>query len=146
MSVRIQFISCLFPAGIGTPLPGLNIIVNDKDLGDNSRYVLAMRTFDPRVSNWFKIIPETALGRTTVLIRLVDNEGFDYDTGVTDVEFDIVAMYQDTISVSKYFILLTFLPHYIVNVFIKYLFILGTYKSVLNIVCSFFISIFAGRL
>lgn len=87
--------------GIGTPLPGLNIIVNDKDLGDNSRYVLAMRSQNSRVSDWFKIIPETALGRTNVLIRLVDNEGFDYDDGVTDVEFDIVAMYEDVISVSN---------------------------------------------
>lgn len=86
--------------GIGTPLPGLNIIVNDKDLGDNGRYVLVMRTQEPRVADWFKIIPEAALGRTNVLIRLVDNEGFDYDAGVTDVEFDIVAMYQDNMSVS----------------------------------------------
>lgn len=83
---------------IGTPLPGLNIIVNDKDLGDNGRYVLVMRTQDSRVSNWFKIIPETALGRSTVLIRLIDNDGFDYDAGVTDVEFDIVAMYQDNLT------------------------------------------------
>lgn len=59
-----------------------------------------MRAEDPRVSNWFKIIPEAALGRTNVLIRLVDNEGFDYDAGVTEVEFDIVAMYQDNVSVS----------------------------------------------
>jgi len=87
--------------GIGTPLPGLNIIVNDKDLGDNSRYVLAMRSQDSRVSNWFKIIPETALGRTNVLIRLIDNDGFDYDEGITDIEFDIVAMYEDVISVSN---------------------------------------------
>jgi hypothetical protein len=104
---RVLILSCLFPPGIGTPLPGLNIIVNDKDLGDNGRYVLAMRAFDSRVSNWFKIIPETALGRTNVLIRLVENEGFDYDAGITDIEFDIVAMYQDTISVSIHFILLT---------------------------------------
>lgn len=89
-----------FSVGIGTPLPGLNIIVNDKDLGDNSRYVLAMRTQDSRVSNWFKIIPEAALGRTNVLIRLVDNDGFDYDAGITEIEFDIVAMYQDVMSVS----------------------------------------------
>jgi len=60
-----------------------------------------MRTQDSRVSNWFKIIPETALGRSTVLIRLIDNDGFDYDAGVTDVEFDIVAMYQDNLTVSN---------------------------------------------
>jgi len=96
-------------SGVGTPLPGLNIVVNDKDLGDNGRYVLVMRTRDSRVSNWFKIIPETALGRSTVLIRLVDNDGFDYDAGVTDVEFDIVAMYEDNISVSN--IVMNFLTH-----------------------------------
>lgn len=105
LSDNVLIVFNLFPSGIGTPLPGLNIIVNDKDLGDNGRYVLAMRTFDSRVSNWFKIIPETALGRTNVLIRLIDNDGFDYDSGVTNVEFDIVAMFQDTISVSKHFIL-----------------------------------------
>lgn len=63
--------------------------------------MLVMRTQDSRVSNWFKIIPETALGRSTVLIRLIDNDGFDYDAGVTDVEFDIVAMYQDNLTVSN---------------------------------------------
>lgn len=80
-------------------MSGLNIIVNDKDLGDNSRYVLVMRADDPRVSDWFKIIPEAAVGRTTVLIRLIDNVGFDFDAGVTEIEFDVVAMYQD-VSVS----------------------------------------------
>lgn len=80
-------------------MPGLNIVVNDKDLGDNGRYVLAMRTRDPRVSDWFKIIPEAALGRTNVLVRLIDNDGFDYDAGITDAEFEIVAMYQDVLSV-----------------------------------------------
>lgn len=79
----------------------MNIIVNDKDLGDNGRYVLVMRTLDLRVADWFKIVPEAALGRTNVLIRLVDNEGFDYDAGVTEVEFEIVVMYQDNLSVSK---------------------------------------------
>lgn len=71
--------------------------------------MLVMRTQDSRVSNWFKIIPETALGRSTVLIRLIDNDGFDYDAGVTDVEFDIVAMYQDNLSVNN--ILINFLTH-----------------------------------
>jgi len=69
------------------------------------------------VSNWFKIIPETALGRSTVLIRLVDNDGFDYDAGVTEVEFDIVAMYQDKMSVSN-IIVMNFLTNvylYILN-------------------------------
>lgn len=71
--------------------------------------MLVMRTQDSRVSNWFKIIPETALGRSTVLIRLIDNDGFDYDAGVTEVEFDIVAMYQDNLTVS--YILINFSIH-----------------------------------
>lgn len=71
--------------------------------------MLVMRTQDSRVSNWFKIIPETALGRSTVLIRLIDNDGFDYDAGVTEVEFDIVAMYQDNLTVSN--ILINFPIH-----------------------------------
>ncbi|XP_050441705.1 cadherin-23 [Adelges cooleyi] len=83
---------------VGTPLPGLNIVVNDPDLGDNGRYVLVMKSSDPRASNWFKVIPEAAVGRTNVLIRLVDNDGFDYEAGVTNVEFEIVAMYQDKMS------------------------------------------------
>lgn len=60
-----------------------------------------MRTLDPRVADWFKIVPEAALGRTNVLIRLVDNEGFDYDAGVAELEFEIVVMYQDSLSVSR---------------------------------------------
>lgn len=70
-------------------------------MGDNGRYVLVMRNRDPRVADWFKIIPEAALGRTNVLIRLIDNQGFDYDAGITNIEFDIVAMYQDNMTVSN---------------------------------------------
>lgn len=61
-----------------TPLPGLVIVVNDPDLGDNSKYTLSLR--DVRNSeNVFAISPQSGQGRTPVVIKVLDNDKLDYD-------------------------------------------------------------------
>lgn len=80
----------MFP-GNGTPLPGLNMVVNDGDVGDNALYSLSLRSTDSRVAQWFRVEPTEARGRTPVVVRVVDNRGLDFDNGMTEVSFTVVA-------------------------------------------------------
>ncbi|CAB0037958.1 unnamed protein product [Trichogramma brassicae] len=81
--------------GTDTPLPGLNMFVQDDDVGDNARYRLALRDA-PRyhgVSRAFDISPEEGQGRTPVVIRTLDPRVLDYDVpGDKQLEFQVVAL------------------------------------------------------
>ncbi|KAK9498689.1 hypothetical protein O3M35_003268 [Rhynocoris fuscipes] len=76
---------------IGTPLPGLNMVVMDNDLGENAHYALDLKSSDRRALQWFTVEPAEAYGRTPVVVRLKDNTGFDYDTGLRHIKFTIAA-------------------------------------------------------
>ncbi|XP_024085574.1 cadherin-23-like [Cimex lectularius] len=80
--------------GLGTPLPGLNMVVSDDDLGENAHYTLQLKSQDRRAVQWFMVEPESAYGRTPVVVRLKDNTSFDFDTGVKQVQFTISALVQ----------------------------------------------------
>lgn len=71
------------------------MVVSDKDVGDNARYTLSLRSDDPRPIRWFKVDPSFAQGHTPVVIRVNDNDGFDYDAGLQSVQFTVVAHTQD---------------------------------------------------
>uniref|UniRef100_T1IAK5 Cadherin domain-containing protein n=1 Tax=Rhodnius prolixus TaxID=13249 RepID=T1IAK5_RHOPR len=85
---------------IGTPLPGLNMVVTDNDLGDNSHYALDLKSNDRRALDWFLVEPAEAYGRTPVVVRLKDNTGFDYDAGLRHIKFTVVA-YGEKLEVSS---------------------------------------------
>lgn len=70
------------------------MVVSDRDLGDNARYSLAIRSNDRRATDWFDVEPAEAHGRTPVVVRLKDNSGLDYDSGVRQVQFTIAAYVQ----------------------------------------------------
>ncbi|KAF6205675.1 hypothetical protein GE061_019848, partial [Apolygus lucorum] len=76
---------------IGTPLPGLNMVVSDRDLGENSRYSLAIKSSDRRALQWFDVEPSEAYGRTPVVVRMKDNAGLDFDSGLKQVQFSVAA-------------------------------------------------------
>lgn len=78
-------------SAIGTPLPGLNMVVSDRDLGENSRYSLAIKSNDRRALQWFDVEPAEAYGRTPVVVRLKDNTGLDFDSGLRQVQFAVAA-------------------------------------------------------
>ncbi|KAL1131312.1 hypothetical protein AAG570_010930 [Ranatra chinensis] len=82
--------------GIGTPLPGLNMVVFDSDLGSNSRYSLYLNSADRRVKEWFIVEPSEASGRTPVVIRVKSNAGFDYDSGLRHIQFTVGAFIHTT--------------------------------------------------
>ncbi|CAG2053736.1 unnamed protein product [Timema podura] len=79
--------------GVDTPLPGLNMVVDDKDVGENSHYSLKLRDVE-NSDGVFTIHPQSSLGRTPVVIKVADVKKLDYD--VTDINlrkvvFDVIA-------------------------------------------------------
>lgn len=67
------------------------MVVSDGDVGDNALYTLSLRSTDSRVAQWFRVEPTSAHGRTPVVIRVNDNNGLDFDRGITEVSFTVVA-------------------------------------------------------
>ncbi|KAL2722130.1 protocadherin-like wing polarity protein stan isoform X1 [Vespula maculifrons] len=83
--------------GKDTPLPGLNMIVSDGDVGDNAKYFLALRDVPeyPGISKAFTVSPEEAQGRVPVVVKAKDVRVLDYDVddeNKRELEFEVVAM------------------------------------------------------
>ncbi|KAJ9576330.1 hypothetical protein L9F63_006830, partial [Diploptera punctata] len=79
--------------GADTPLPGLNMVVHDQDVGDNARYTLKLRNVK-NSAGIFTVHPTSAIGRTPVVIRVADIRGLDYDVAdqsLREIIFDVVA-------------------------------------------------------
>ncbi|KAK0090985.1 hypothetical protein PV326_003908 [Microctonus aethiopoides] len=82
--------------GIDTPLPGLNMVVSDDDVGDNAKFMLALRDAPgyPGISRAFIVTPELAQGRVPVVIKVRDPQVLDYDVEdllKRELEFDVTA-------------------------------------------------------
>lgn len=77
----------------GTPLPGLSIYVDDKDLGANSQYNLSLRNV-MNAENVFEVSPVNGVGRTPVVVKVLDSSKLDYDVENAELrvlKFDLVA-------------------------------------------------------
>ncbi|XP_011302373.1 cadherin EGF LAG seven-pass G-type receptor 2 [Fopius arisanus] len=82
--------------GVDTPLPGLNMVVSDNDVGENAKFILALRDAPsyPGVSRGFSVTPEQAQGRVPVVIKVLDPKILDYDVediSKREMEFDVTA-------------------------------------------------------
>ncbi|XP_001607435.2 cadherin-23 [Nasonia vitripennis] len=80
--------------GTDTPLPGLNMLVTDDDVGENAKYQLALRDAPdyPGISAAFVISPEEGQGRVPIVIRAKDESVLDYDMpGNRELEFEVTA-------------------------------------------------------
>jgi hypothetical protein len=76
-----------------TALPRLSIIVNDKDMGVNSRYNLTISNVR-NADGVFDIFPKSGEGRTQVIVKVKDPSRLDYDVENDDkrtFEFEIIA-------------------------------------------------------
>ena len=77
----------------GTALPRLSIIVNDKDMGVNSRYNLTISNVR-NADGVFDIFPKSGEGRTQVIVKVNNPLRLDYDVENDDkrtFEFEIIA-------------------------------------------------------
>lgn len=79
--------------GIGTPLPGLSIYVNDPDLGANSLYNLSLKNV-LNAEHVFEVSPKTSHSRTPIVVKVLDPTKLDYDVDNSDLrtlKFDLIA-------------------------------------------------------
>lgn len=81
----------------GTPLPGLSIYVDDKDLGANSQYNLSLRNV-MNAENVFEVSPKSGHSRTPIVVKVLDPSKLDYDVADENLRtlmFELVAAVND---------------------------------------------------
>ena len=82
--------------GSDTPLPGLSLEVVDKDVSKNAEFRLQLEPISVNSDGVFYIYPETALGKTPVIIRVKDPERLDYENeAARNFRFNVVAITPD---------------------------------------------------
>ncbi|XP_055941511.1 cadherin-23-like [Argiope bruennichi] len=64
--------------GTNTPLPGLNLVVTDMDVGDNAKFELVLEDM-LNSEGMFAVFPSVAIGRTPVIIRVINANELDYE-------------------------------------------------------------------
>ncbi|RXG71807.1 Cadherin-23 [Armadillidium vulgare] len=65
----------------GTPLPGLNLIVSDEDVGENARFSLHLESdhMTEKIREVFEVFPKEAVGRTPVIIKVKNGTALDFE-------------------------------------------------------------------
>lgn len=74
-------------------LPKLAIIVNDRDIGNNSEYNLTISNVD-NADGIFDVFPKMSRGRTQVIVKVKNSSRLDYDVGTESERtfiFEIIA-------------------------------------------------------
>ncbi|GLG95417.1 Uncharacterized protein GBIM_02385, partial [Gryllus bimaculatus] len=71
--------------GSDTPLPGLALVAEDRDVGENARFRLRLRAAGA-AEGAFAVLPTAATGRVPVVIKVVDAAALDYDADAARVE------------------------------------------------------------
>ncbi|KAK4297363.1 hypothetical protein Pmani_030214 [Petrolisthes manimaculis] len=75
----------------GTPLPGLNLVVSDGDVGSNAAFTLALEDIFAS-DGTFSIFPEAAVGRTPVVVKVARADRLDFEnTEASNFIFKVVA-------------------------------------------------------
>lgn len=106
----------------GSAVPGLNLFVSDSDGGENSKFGLILENLDEEnpATQAFQVFPTVAVGRTPVIIKIINSNLLDYENEARRVFlFNVVALQNNTRSVSRVKIQLTD---------VSYLFILQFYN------------------
>lgn len=82
---------------VDTPLPGLPIFVNDRDMGMNSRYKLSLKNVW-NSEDVFAVFPSQGIQNTPIVVKIKNNEKLDFDVEDDSKRmfvFDIVASVHD---------------------------------------------------
>ncbi len=82
---------------LDTPLPGLNIFVNDKDMANNAKYNLSLRNVW-NSDGVFDVSPKRGEGRTPLVIKVKNPSRLDFDVDdelLRKFEFEIVTLVDD---------------------------------------------------
>lgn len=65
--------------GQDTPLPDLNMVISDGDVSNNAAYNLELESLE-NADGVFSVYPEKAVGRTPVIIRVVNPSRLDHES------------------------------------------------------------------
>ncbi|KAK3854952.1 hypothetical protein Pcinc_038614 [Petrolisthes cinctipes] len=80
----------------GTPLPGLNLVVSDGDVGENARFTLTLEDIFAS-DGTFSIFPEAAVGRTPVVVKVARADRLDFENPeASNFIFKVVASEKGT--------------------------------------------------
>ena len=93
-----QSVTVPVPEDVGsdTPLPGLSLEVIDRDVSKNAEFSLQLEPVSANSEGVFYIYPETALGKTPVIIRVRDPDRLDYENeAAKNFKFNVVAITPD---------------------------------------------------
>lgn len=87
--------------GVDTPLPGLQMVVIDGDVGENGRFNLRLRDVQNSLDT-FAVHPQTAVGRTPVVVRVTKPLDYDLeDPQLREIVFDVVATVNTSVRVKS---------------------------------------------
>ncbi|KAG8185454.1 hypothetical protein JTE90_022385 [Oedothorax gibbosus] len=64
--------------GVNIPLPGLNMVVTDMDVGDNAKFNLVLENI-LNAEDMYAVFPAVAIGRTPVIVRVTNTNELDYE-------------------------------------------------------------------
>ena len=82
--------------GSDTPLPGLTLEVIDKDVSKNAEFRLVLEPVSGNSQDVFYIYPESAIGKTPVIIRVKNPDRLDYENEeARNFKFNVVAITPD---------------------------------------------------
>ncbi|XP_074596109.1 cadherin-87A-like isoform X2 [Brevipalpus obovatus] len=93
---NLDHVNLLVPEDItnGSAVPGLNLVAYDLDTGHNAKFSLSLEDIDPShpVARIFSVSPSLAMGRTPVIIKLINSNQLDYeDERKRNFMFNVVA-------------------------------------------------------
>ena len=80
---NLKEVDLIIPEDItnGSAIPGLNLIVSDSDTGHNAKFNLLIQDLDHLnpASKAFSVLPSVAIGRTPVIIKVINSNLLDYE-------------------------------------------------------------------
>ncbi|RWS14502.1 cadherin-23-like protein [Dinothrombium tinctorium] len=87
----LKSVNIVIPEDItnGSAIPGLNLVVSDSDIGDNAKFSLEIEDVNPNnpASKAFVVSPTVAIGRTPIIIKVINADLLDYEDEVKRVFF-----------------------------------------------------------
>lgn len=78
-------------SGVGTPVPGLDMIASDDDIGENAQFSLTLRSSDVRFADYFTVEPVSVTRQSPVIVKVLNNSCLDYEAGIRNINLYVVA-------------------------------------------------------
>ncbi|RWS31489.1 cadherin-23-like protein [Leptotrombidium deliense] len=102
---NLKSVNIVIPEDIasGSAIPGLNLVVSDSDIGDNAKFSLEIEDVNPNnpASKAFAVSPSVAIGRTPVIVKVINSDLLDFEDEVKRVFFFNIVAIQKNVRVAS---------------------------------------------